>query len=677
MPGATARAEAIGVTEGARAAESARAPGLARWRLGAYALALVFAVAWTLLLGKDLHWDAANYHLYLGWSAFNDRFALDFFGAGTPSYLNPAPLVPLYLMWRADWSALGIAVTFAAFHGILLMLTFELAVAAGLRRSASGLPAFALLAMVLAATNPVLLQVLGSTMTDPSVGVLVLGGWLALAYALRGGDARTAALAGALLGLGAALKLSNALFAVAAAPALLLMPGTVPARLRGLAAFCAASGAAFVLAALPWSWKLWHEFGNPFFPFLNEVFRSPDFTTAPIAQQRFIPLTWQAYVLRPIDMLAAASAVHVEPRAPDLRYVALLAALAVLWIARLSRRGAVATQDDDAASRRCFAGLLVGLLVAWCLWLAVSGHGRYFLPMACVASAGLALALQRLHALLPSTTIGAAMILLFLQVMQLALGTDLGREGLAWEGPWVRVEVPGRLRNEPSFHVAPVFMSGSLFMPYLHPQSGIVNVGGFNVLAPETPGGARAQRLLDRNVDRLRLLLPLPDGVRDRATLPGPPEALRVHVRRFGLRVDGSDCEFLRFEANLRGERRPTSDRWKHFISCRLVPAPEERVAFEREASVYDPAFDHVERACPRLFFPARGVTQEFPYWGRTYPMGSEFQLYVEEGRLKYYFYLRGGEAIDIGTLDAWRLGPQPIDCTVRFKPAFANIVRR
>ena len=47
------------------------------------------------------------------------------------------------------------------------------------------------------------------------------------------------------------------------------------------------------------------------------------------------------------------------------------------------------------------------------------------------------------------------------------------------------------------------------------------------------------------------------EDIVDRATLPGPPAQLDVYVRRLGLRVDGSDCEFLRLEGNLRGERRP------------------------------------------------------------------------------------------------------------------------
>ncbi len=197
--------------------------------------------------------------------------------------------------------------------------------------------------------------------------------------------------------------------------------------------------------------------------------------------------------------------------------------------------------------------------------------------------------------------------------MQFALQNDWRRDGLPWEGPWLRVDVPERLRNEPNLYLSAGFLSGSAFVPWLHPQSGLINIGGFNVIGPGYPGGERAQALIDRNRERLRILLPLPSGVVDRATLPSSPEALKVYVRRFGLRVDPSDCEFLRLEGNLRGERRPDSrSTWKYFLACRLVPAPAERAAYERDVAAINPIFDRAEDACPNLFHPRRPITQEF-----------------------------------------------------------------
>jgi hypothetical protein len=98
-------------------------------------------------------------------------------------------------------------------------------------------------------------------------------------------------------------------------------------------------------------------------------------------------------------------------------------------------------------------------------------------------------------------------------------------------------------------------------------------------------------------------------------------------------------------------------------------------MAYEHAAAAVDIAFDRVEDACPKLFQPRRAPTQEYLFLARTYHMGSEMQLYVDDGRVKYFYPLRGGDPIDVGPLDAWRQAPQPIDCSVRTRPAFQKRV--
>jgi hypothetical protein len=56
--------------------------------------------------------------------------------------------------------------------------------------------------------------------------------------------------------------------------------------------------------------------------------------------------------------------------------------------------------------------------------------------------------------------------------------------------------------------------------------------------------------------------------------------------------------------------------------------------------------------------------------------MGSEMQLFVDDGRVKYFYPLRGGDPIDIGSVAAWKAGPRRFDCSVRTKPAAVGAVR-
>src|ERR1700722_12163852 len=100
-----------------------------RYRWQVYFACVVLALACNYVLGKDMAWDTLNYHLYLGYSALNDRFGQDYFAAGSLAYLNPYAYAPFYAMVHAGLPALVICSIFATVHSIILWLTFELGVA--------------------------------------------------------------------------------------------------------------------------------------------------------------------------------------------------------------------------------------------------------------------------------------------------------------------------------------------------------------------------------------------------------------------------------------------------------------------------------------------------------------------------------------------------------------------
>ena len=49
--------------------------------LHVYITCVTLALACNYVLGKDMAWDTLNYHLYLGFSALNNRFTQDYFAA--------------------------------------------------------------------------------------------------------------------------------------------------------------------------------------------------------------------------------------------------------------------------------------------------------------------------------------------------------------------------------------------------------------------------------------------------------------------------------------------------------------------------------------------------------------------------------------------------------------------
>ena len=221
-------------------------------------------------------------HFYAGFSALHDRFAQDYFAAGPQSYFNPYAYAPFYLLVRSGLPALAVASVLAAVHSIILWLTYELAVAvcpSGERRMQITMGACAL---ALAFLKPILMQQLGSSFADITTAELVLAGWLLLVGAVRTPRGARVVCAGLLLGVAAALKLTNSAHALAGIVIVILLPLSPGRRVLSVLAYGVSLALGFALVAAPWSYRLVQTFGNPLFPLMNDVFRSPQFTSEPL-----------------------------------------------------------------------------------------------------------------------------------------------------------------------------------------------------------------------------------------------------------------------------------------------------------------------------------------------------------------------------------------------------------
>src|SRR5262249_42070989 len=148
------------------------------------------------------------------------------------------------------------------------------------------------------------------------------------------GAVRRAAFAGALFGAAAALKYSNAIFAIAAFPVVLAVPGA--ARLRACLGYIIGGAAAFGVMAGPWLLLMYREFGNPVFPLMNGWFRSPYALPFNVAvSERFALDGLGAALSFPFRMVALGSSLYSEMLAPDIRFAVLaVAALASVATAR-------------------------------------------------------------------------------------------------------------------------------------------------------------------------------------------------------------------------------------------------------------------------------------------------------------------------------------------------------
>lgn len=650
----------------------------ALYRLPVYAACTALSLVITFCLGKDVSWDALDYHIYAGLSAVHDRFGQDYFAAGPQAYVNPYAYAPLYALLRAGLSSVAIGALWAVFDSVILWLTYELAVVVSPFTAPRTRAALGVCAVALALLNPVLLQQLGSGYADITTAVMVLGGWVLLAGAVRAPRIIPLLWAAVLLGAATALKLTNAVHALAGTALVLALPLPPRARMRQTIAYALAGSAAFAITAAPWSYRLAHAFGNPFFPMFNQFFRSPEFITQPLRLLRFIPATFSEGLWRPFAMLDPTPMVHNELRAPDGRYALLLLLACALLGTWMWRRWFAPTAAAPAAQPRAvrpLVALAAAFTVDWILWLWTSGNSRYFLPQASVAAVLAVTLMPFVAGTQPWRWASLAVAALGLLTIHLAMNAS----GLRWaavpwdRAPWLRVELPEQLASEPALFLSIGANSNAFLAAYVSSGSGFVNFTGAYALGPEGAGGARVRALIRRYSPHLRFLA---TGERLYADLKHLPNVSDVDgaVGRFGLRADPGDCATITVYSSQ--QRADSAPGVIHLVSCRLVPGASAEDAPQPAAlQAADLVLDRLEAACPQLLQP-RGPLTEFRNhrYQRIY-LNTDVFAWVSRGYVKIANPTTGDGPIFLGAESDWLRAPLQVVCGRRDGHDFAQVV--
>ena len=625
---------------------------------------LVFAVpaaacsVWTILAGKDVNWDLLNYHYYLPFELVAGRVGQDFFAASAQSYLNPVGYLPFYLMVSSGWHSVLASVVLAVAHSSSLALLYLLA-----WRLFAHLPGrervfLSCLAAATGVATAVFWVTVGSSFLDPMLVPIMLLGLLMLLDAAQG-EPRRAVLAGLLFGAAAALKYSNAIFAIAAFPLALAVPARV--RLRTCLGYVAAGGVAFGALAGPWLALMYRDFGNPVFPLMNGWFQSPYAPPFNVAVgERFALDGWGAVLSFPFRMAALGSSLYSEILAPDIRFAALaITALALAAVTAARRRAS--SRALHGVDWRCLAFFGAGTA----LWLATSPNARYGMVLLLLAGVCLARMVERL---LPP---GAARIAL-LVVLAVQVGTSVlaspPRWFIAdvWSRHWLPYSVPERALREPALYLTLEALPMAVVAPFVHPASSFVNLRGQYSLPPHSP---KLLELLERHRGRVRALarsLELVDGrPSERVT-----ERYNATLLRIGYRLDTGDCFTIAWQpdgedglsraANALARMHPTNEPLS-VVSCALRPEKRDPAQVEKER-YFSELFDRMEKRCPRIFHGQTALTEPLGGgWSRNYT-ALDARLEATEDRLDLNRY-RAGEHVDLGRPLDWDQGKVPAVC--------------
>jgi len=623
-------------------------------------------VTWTVFAGKDLSWDLLHYHFYDAYALLHSRLGQDYFAASTQSYLNPIGYVPFYLMVSAGWHSVLVSALLAAVHGAALALLFFISRVLFAHRSPAERTIAAVLATALGSATAVFWATVGTSFLDPLLAVPMLAAVLLMLGARVDNAVSRAGWAGILFGIAAALKYSNAFFALAG----LLFAATAPAegrrmRLRAVAAYVGGGLLSTAVLAGPWMAVMHREFGNPVFPHLNALFRSPAFPPFNLVAARYAPQSLLDALAFPFQLASHSSMTYVEISAPDIRFALIVACAVALPIAIWLRR---ARPAPAAVLGAADARFLAFFALATSLWIWTSANGRYGILVLLLAGPCLARLLERL---LPFRAASAAMLVLAAMQIFACANVSTLRWFISerWSPDWFRFVVPDRARGSPALYLTVEAQAMGAIVPFLHPASSFVNLRGQFTLASD---GGRLDALLARHAGNVRVL--------GRALRPGPggtprPDVLELYdgtLQRFGLRIDPGDCfavgwradseDRLSRLANLVSSETGTRERVLSMGSCalRAVARDPAEVAAERRMSVI---FDRIERSCPQLFRGQTSVTERLgKEWSRDY-VGLEARMETQSGYvvLVPYFRLR---YVNLGIVADWeRKAAVPAGC--------------
>ena len=289
-------------------------------QVGTIILLLVLGLeASAAMLGGDSTWDTRNYHLYNPFALLTGKWRTDIATAQLQSYLPPTLDIPYYLLIRRIGDTRLLNILLEIPHAVAVVLAFLLSLRL-LRATDPVSRLTAAVAILIGVTGAATMPFMATAMSD-MVGVsLVLGGLLLLVSEVPSQDLPVIRFgaAGLLCGAAVGLKLTFVSAAGGLCLAVLALPasGASAMLLRLLALGC--GGVLGGLLTGGWWWALaWQAWGNPLFPFFNNIFHSPLLglgslpdvllarRSATMPESFFVallfpflwgsPLTWQAY----------------------------------------------------------------------------------------------------------------------------------------------------------------------------------------------------------------------------------------------------------------------------------------------------------------------------------------------------------------------------------------------
>lgn len=345
----------------------------------------LFFIALALLLCAHFRYevisDLNNYHYYIAWAFLNNRTFSDIAIGLENTYHNPFTELPAYwlitafndkpVVYQLYHSLYWGALAFVYYKFCRLYFGFETIkskVMVGLG-TLFGITGFGFMTQLGTSSNEI--PVILGTM----VGFYLIYREL---FVYKTERLKIYILAGIIMGAALGLKFTSITYCVALGMTLMIFYKFLQTPVKTITVFAISGFAGFCITDGYWAYRLYQEFGNPLFPYLNNIFKSPYYPLESLTYDAFYEKDLKSALLFPfLASFQGEKRITSESEMYDLRlalgYVLLFVYLGTMAWRYFSR------QKLNISPKTAF--LVVFAIISYVIWLYMFSIIRYAIPI--------------------------------------------------------------------------------------------------------------------------------------------------------------------------------------------------------------------------------------------------------------------------------------------------------
>jgi hypothetical protein len=467
-------------------------------------LSSVLCTSYAIYAGQDINWDQRNYHVYSVYALLNGRIGYDIAPSQLQTWLNPlGSLLQYFMIFGTAPVVASIVLSVLASLTVCLVYLLASRIFAPTRRADWKLSILLNGASALGAlTAPIFLSELGTTFNDYIAWLFVLS---AIVVFLTHRDRAISLFsAGALLGIAVSIKLTALIYVFGFGVAVLAddirrsLRRAIPVAMGFLVCFGLLGGI--------WMAYIYKLFGNPVFPFYNNIFKSADYSTsAMLGQMRFVPKDLNS-IWRHITGIAYGAHPTAEVRFYDTRFVfaILVIGLSLPQLIRSMFLGRAQRAVCDKVVNWVDARFVfVFTISAFCYWILKFGIERYAigieqLAVLCILCGIAALTDDRVR-----TATAAVMVTSI--ILATTRPANWGRTNFS--GSWFDMKIPKEIDRPNVLYVMLSDEPTAFIIPFLPPSNRFVRIEGIPI-TPQHGLGRKLMTILERHTGEIRTLSP-------------------------------------------------------------------------------------------------------------------------------------------------------------------------